>query len=89
MIRFKVQSQPVRFSVKGTGALKMQVDPAVVVYTGGEPYEGEYEVTPTVDGTVLKTKDKLLADDVTVKAIPYYDTGNTAGGRTIYIANEV
>lgn len=53
------------------------------------PYEGEYKVTPTVDGKVLKTKDKLMVDDLTVKPIPYFDTSNTAGGRTIYIADEV
>ena len=53
------------------------------------PYEGDYRVTPTVDGSVLKTRDKFMADDLTVEPIPYFDTSNTAGGRTIYIADEV
>lgn len=86
MIRFKVQSCPVRFAVKGTGALQMQVKPAVVVYSGTQPYGGPYEVTPTVDEQTLATKDKRMTDDLTVTAIPIYCVGNISGGSTFYIA---
>ena len=51
-----------------------------------EYYEGEYEITPTVEGEVLPTAHKLMQDDLTVKAIPVYSVGNTAGGNTFYIA---
>ena len=52
-------------------------------------YEGDYEVTPTADGQTLNTAKKLMEGDVTVKAIPYYETSNESGGNTLYIASEV
>ena len=52
-------------------------------------YEGDYEVTPTADGQTLSTAQKLMEGDVTVKAIPYYETSNESGGNTLYIASEV
>lgn len=52
-------------------------------------YTGEYEVIPKVEQQILNTKDRHMVDDVTVKAIPYFDVGNNAGGSTVYIAKEV
>lgn len=51
-------------------------------------YEGEYEITPKVDAQTLTTKDKLMADDLTVNRIPYYETSNEYG-YTAYIGSEV
>lgn len=59
----------------------------------GEPeveiYTGSYEITPKVDAQTMTTAQKFMTDNVTVKAIPFYDVSNTAGGKTIYIGNEV
>lgn len=54
-----------------------------------ESYSGEYEVTPsaTSDQT-LHTAGKLLENDITIGAIPYYETGNASEGITVYIAKE-
>lgn len=52
---------------------------------GAEPYEGEYIVKPTVDDQMLETKNKLMVDNVTVLAIPYFETSNIANGLTVYI----
>ena len=53
------------------------------------PFVGPYEVTPKAhDRTVLETRGKSMADDVTVLKIPYYEIGNSSGD-TVYIANEV
>lgn len=52
-------------------------------------YTGEYDVTPKVTEQSLKTKDKHLTDDVTIKAIPYFNVGNNSGGSTVYIGSEV
>lgn len=52
-------------------------------------YGEEYTVTPTVEGFTMKTADKMMADDVTVNPIPYYETSNNAGGNTVYIGNEI
>lgn len=52
-------------------------------------YDGAYCVTPTVDGQTLETAQKYMDADVKVNKIPYYDVGNTSGGSTVYIADEV
>lgn len=51
-------------------------------------YGGEYEITPSVEQQVLETKDTVMLDDVTVNAVPYYETSNI-NGTTVYIASEV
>jgi hypothetical protein len=61
----------------------------VTEFVGGSPYDGEYEITPKVDGQTMATKNKVMLNDVTILAIPYYVTGNTTGGDTVYIAKEV
>ena len=51
-------------------------------------YDGEYIVTPIpYDSQTLETKNKVMANDVTVLAIPYYETSNISG-ITIYIGGE-
>lgn len=52
-------------------------------------YTGSYEVTPKASEQSLKTKDRHLTDDVTVKAIPFFETSNNSGGNTVYIGSEV
>lgn len=52
-----------------------------------ETYTGDYAITPTVTAQVIPTKNRYLTDDMTVKEIPYYETSNTTGGNTVYIAN--
>jgi hypothetical protein len=52
-------------------------------------YSGDYDVTPRVGEQVLPTRNKLMIDDMTIKAIPVYKVSNTSGGVTVYIANEV
>lgn len=52
-------------------------------------YSGSYSVTPTPDAQTLPTAGRYMDDDVTVKSIPFYETSNTSGGSTIYIASEV
>lgn len=54
-----------------------------------ELYTGAYTVTPKREKQVLPTANKLMAEDVTVKEIPYSVTSNTAGGTTFYIGKKV
>ena len=61
----------------------------VTEYIGGEKYTGAYEVTPKVEAQRMATKDKVLVDDMTIKAIPFFNVGNTSGGSTVFIGNEV
>ena len=57
---------------------------------GLELYGGPYEVTPKAwEEQVLETEGKLMADDVTVFRVPYYETSNLFDGKTAYIAEEI
>lgn len=56
---------------------------------GGEVYGGDYIVTPKVDSQTMPTQGKVMMEDVTVKAIPYFDVTNNSGGSTVYIAKEI
>lgn len=90
MVRINVSSSPsVTFRFGQAASPAMAVDQGRPVYLGGEPYEGPYDVTPKVTAQTLKTAQKLMREDVSVRAIPYFDVSNPAGGNTIYIANEV
>ena len=54
-----------------------------------EPYDGPYEVIPKAnEAQTLPTRQKLLSEDVTVLAVPYYEADNP-NGTTIFIASEV
>ena len=48
-----------------------------------EAYDGPYVVTPAIDSQVLPTSQ------MTVKAIPYFQTSNPQMGETVYIGSEV
>ena len=48
-------------------------------------YAGPYDVTPDVNPRLLKTKNLVMSDDVSVKAIPSYRVANVAGGDTFTI----
>lgn len=53
-------------------------------------YEDAYTITPLAfQDIVLPTKDKQLKDNITIKEIPYYETSNTSGGSTVYIAGQI
>lgn len=52
-------------------------------------YTGTYEVIPKITEQILETQDKRMAKNVTIREIPFYEVGNSSGGNTIYIGNEV
>lgn len=55
---------------------------------GLETYTGAYEVTPLpFEAQTLRTKNKLMGDDVVVLEIPYFETSNVSG-TTVYIGGE-
>ena len=80
-VNFKQTDQklPVRFD----NFQNIAVSPDVEYYTGS------YEITPDVDAQKMPTAQKFMNEDVTVKAIPFFDVSNDAGGNTIFIASEV
>ena len=54
-------------------------------FGGGIPYEGQYDVVPSVDFQLLPTAEKVLEDDVIVHPIPYSEVSNKFGGYTVTI----
>ena len=70
-IRLTVAAAPrVLLSVIAAPAIALRVEPATVVHTEGDPYDGPYAVTPARVAQTLATAGKSLAADVVVGAIP-------------------
>ena len=61
----------------------------VTEYVGGELYNGSYTITPGIWEQKMATRSKIMTDDVTVKAIPYYEVSNPSGGNTVFIGAEI
>lgn len=86
------QKQNIEVLVGNSSTQEVNIEQDIIivpVYKDAPPYEGEYEVTPKVIEQTLPTAKKLLSEDVTIKSIPFYNVGNTSGGSTVYIGNEV
>ena len=64
------------------------VQPATVVREL-DPYTGAYAVTPMATAQTLKTAQKRMIQDLTIREIPYYETSNPQKGETVYIGTEV
>ncbi len=81
------------FDEDDTFEVKMDEDDCFCVdfgeFAGGEEhydiYEGSYEVIPNTYVQILETDAKLMADDVTVYAVPYAEVSNPEGGYTVTI----
>lgn len=56
--------------------------------TNAEAYTGEYEVTPRTHEQTLPTRNRLMAQDVVVRSIPYYEVDNTQRGMTAIIGGD-
>lgn len=80
--KFSQTDQTFSASFGGVQVVTELVDPSI-------QYEGEYIVTPKVGEQKLPTAKKYLEDDVTITAIPFYETSNTSNGKTVYIAKEI
>lgn len=76
----------VKFKVKEEAPVKFKIDSTLIVGEG-EPYEGEYIITPLAfTDQILDTKNKVLTEDIVVQKVPKYETSNVSGGYTVYIA---
>lgn len=72
----------------GTGGIHGEIG-VPIVHGSGDTYKGDYTITPKVGAQQMPTKGKIMADDVTIKAIPIFDVSNQSGGSTVYIAKEI
>ena len=78
---FKIGFSPTK------SVFQVEFDTAVEIkeYTGVDVYDGEYTLTPETTDQVLLTKEKLLKENVTVKAVTKQIVDNPAGGQTVTI----
>ena len=69
----------------------IDVDGLQIVTTSDlPPYEGAYTVDPLAKyATVLPTKGKSMADNITVNKIRQLEVSNTAGGNTLIIGEDL
>ena len=80
-------------TINGSSELVGVIQPArflrgMIAISGAEDsYDDGYIVTPRVHAQTLNTKNKLMKDNVSVLAIPYYETSNLSG-KTVYIGGE-
>ena len=74
-----------------SGDLKSKDSVSGAVHISGNlsAYNGDYVVTPSVKEQFLKTANKKMLDDVTIKEIPFFETSNNSGGNTVYIGKEL
>ena len=75
-----MQSANLRGVIKADGNL---IGKAHILNGTGDAYGGEYVVTPSIVEQTLPTRNKTLAGDVTVEAIPYYEVSNDTGNTFI------
>lgn len=55
-----------------------------------DAYTGDYKVVPQAfNEQILLTAHKVLAEDVVIAKVPYWETSNVSNGMTAYIAKEV
>ena len=78
---FKIGFSPTK------SVFQVEFDTAVEIkeYTGVDVYDGEYTLTPETTDQVLLTKEKLLKENVTIKAVLKQIVENPAGGQTVTI----
>lgn len=88
-IKLRVRDSSVKLNAYGGDGARFRVDGLVQVISGGDVYEGPYEVTPKAHNeVVLDTMGKVMEGDVTVLKVPYYETSNLFDGKTVYIAED-
>jgi len=52
-------------------------------YGQAESYTGDYDITPQAEEQTFSTKGRRMKDDLTIEAIPYFETSNEYGTTVI------
>lgn len=85
IVRIK-KPTPIKVSINSTKAQNVSFNNTVIVNgLGADPYLGAYEVIPSTEDQVLRTKNKGMRDDVTVRSVPFHEMNNEQGGSTVII----
>lgn len=81
----KCLTSPVPVTINPLQPIDVAFDRVALSSDSHAVYHGPYEVTPDFAGAVLETKDKLMAQNVTVHPISVQKTTNPSGGYTVVI----
>lgn len=85
-IQLKVEEQCKDVEISVSNRRKFMVMTIEKSMTPHDEYPGPYSVYPRFYmPQVLETKEKLMADNVSVEPIPVYEVSNPAGGKTVTI----
>lgn len=76
--RITPTNQSIRGKLTPTG-LSVRGTVAPSVYSRAEQYLGDYDITPQAESQTFNTKNRRMNDDITIEAIPYYETSNEYG----------
>lgn len=80
--RITPTNQSIRGTLTPTG-LSVRGTVAPSVYSRAEQYLGDYDITPQAESQTFNTKNRRMNDDITIEAIPYYETSNEYGTTVI------
>ena len=72
-------------SINGSLKTKGKIVGLIKLGAPSDPYEGNYDVIPSVVEQKLLTANKSMSKDVTVYPIPYVEEPNVSGGITVKI----
>lgn len=82
---FVINTKYQDISITNLNKQKIEVKNDGNIIYNGDPYLGEYIITPKIEKQILETKDKLLIKDCEIEAIPFFRTSNEANGFTVII----
>ena len=82
-MRFRILNpKTMQFEIREPETLRFEMERYTVIQSS--PYTGAYDVDPQFIEQTLDTKDKRMADDVTVRPIEVQRVSNDYG-KTVYI----
>lgn len=81
-------SQTVEFDISAE-EYHFGFDSNVQIINSADLYAGPYTVEPDWEPQTLATRDKTMADNVTVEGIYISSVQNLSGGNTVYIGGEI
>ena len=88
-VRIDEMDKVLTVTVSSTDNVTVGMETSIQILNPSRTYDGAYDVIPKADEeTILETEGLVMADDVTVRRIPYFETSNISG-KTVYIASEV
>ena len=96
MLNFVVKFENLNQPIKADFALQKSIFQTdfesaskIVIVDDTEHYNGDYEIIPKSTDQIMQTRSKIMDYDVTIRKVPYFETGNEQGGNTVYIGGSI